>query len=434
MKCICHSAHLCASEACKQLPQCVEQLAHDVHNTLKHSSKRMAQFCEFQEFAGVERHRILSPSRTRWLSYSAVIKRMLEQWGALQLFFTDLHNQQSKSYSHAVKNAYELLHNPFVRLYYCFLESVLPKFTHFNLLFQSERVVINALHSKVCSLYKDILLMFMKRDSVMKQPLGNVEPRNEREWNMLEQVYLGASVLKRVTSTPDLYKDRDKMTEFRKKCRAFLVTAAEQIKKRLDFEDPVLSRLSVLKPAYVLGKKGVREHSLVPLAVHLPRIIAGDDATLQQLDDEWRKLEFEDLSENIMSGDKEVEKVKDKAPDLFWGEVRLILDSEGRSKYKCVSDFALACLSLPHANADCERCFSDINRMKTKDRNKLKTESVRDILLAKQSVTSEGNSNCTSFEPSRSMIRSMTSQVLYPTGVESDPNYPEIHGDSASDL
>ncbi|MPC75460.1 hypothetical protein E2C01_069848 [Portunus trituberculatus] len=152
----CHSAHLCASEACKQLPQSIEELARDVHNTLKHSSKRMAQFCEFQEFAGVESLRILSPLRTRWLSYSAVTKRMLEQWGAQQLFFTELHHQQNKSYSHAVKNAYELLHDPFVRLHYCFLESVLPKFIHLNLLFQSEKVVINALHSQVCSLYKDV--------------------------------------------------------------------------------------------------------------------------------------------------------------------------------------------------------------------------------------------------------------------------------------
>ena len=126
-----------------------------------------------------------------------------------------------------------------------------------------------------------------------------------------------------------------------------------------------------LEPTYVLGKKGAREPSMVPLAVHPPRIIARDDAKLQQLDDEWRKLQFEDLSANIISGGKERETIKDKAPDLFWGEIRLILDSEGCPKYKCVSDFALACLSLPHANADCRICFSEINKMKTKDRNKL---------------------------------------------------------------
>ena len=101
----------------------------------------------------------------------------------------------------------------------------------------------------------------------MKQPLGDIEPRSESEWNMLEQVYLGASVLKRITSSRDMYKDRDH------------------------------------------------------------------------------------------------------------------------------------------------------------------------ILLIKQSVTSKGNRNCTLFKPSRSMKWSMTSQVLYPTGEESDPNYliNPFHDDSAID-
>ena len=53
-------------------------------------------------------------------------------------------------------------------------------------------------------------------------------------------------------------------------------------------------------------------------------------------------------------------------------------DSEGNTKFKLVADFAQGCLSLPHANADCERCFSNVNRVKTKDRNKLKTKTVRD--------------------------------------------------------
>lgn len=85
----------------------------------------------------------------------------------------------------------------------------------------------------------------MKREYVMRQPLCDVEPRNEREWNMLELVYFGASVLKRITNYPDLCKHKEEMAEFRKRCRSFLVTAAEQIKKRRDLGDPVLSRLSM---------------------------------------------------------------------------------------------------------------------------------------------------------------------------------------------
>lgn len=424
MKCICHSAHLCASEACKELPKEVEQLAHDVHNSLKHSSKRLAQFSEFQEFSGAVKHKILSPSRTRWLSYTAVVKRMLEQWGPLQLYFTDLNLQQCKTTNTAVKNACENLHNPFIKLYYCFLDSVLPKFTQLNLLFQSERVVITDLHGQVCDLYKQILLMYLRRDYVMKTPLYAVDPGNEREFLILEQIYLGASTVKRLSENPALERCKEEITRFRGKCRAFLATAAVQIKRRFDFCDPVLSELHVLEPASALGTRGSRVPSLVPLAVKLPRIIDQDDSTLQQLDDEWRKLGMEDLPENIKDMSTQTEKVKDKHPDKFWCALKTLVDDDGAAKYKCVSDFALGCLSLPHANADCERCFSDINRVKTKDRNKLHVETVRDIILAKQSVVSTG-SNCTTFKPSRIMVRNMTSSILYPAGEDSSNESPD---------
>ena len=31
MKCVCHSAHLCASYACEKLPRAIEDLVHDVY-------------------------------------------------------------------------------------------------------------------------------------------------------------------------------------------------------------------------------------------------------------------------------------------------------------------------------------------------------------------------------------------------------------------
>ncbi|GBP45172.1 Zinc finger protein 862 [Eumeta japonica] len=88
-KCVCHSAHLCASEACKQLPESVEQLARDIYNFFKHSDKRQFDFRNFQSFAAVEPHKILKPSQTRWLSLLSVVERILEQWEALRLFFID---------------------------------------------------------------------------------------------------------------------------------------------------------------------------------------------------------------------------------------------------------------------------------------------------------------------------------------------------------
>lgn len=86
-KCICHSLHLCASEACKELPRAAEDLARDIYNYFKNSSKRQAQFLEFQKFFEVDIHKILRPSQTRWLSLQQVVERILEQWDPLLHFF-----------------------------------------------------------------------------------------------------------------------------------------------------------------------------------------------------------------------------------------------------------------------------------------------------------------------------------------------------------
>lgn len=78
-------------------------------------------------------------------------------------------------------------------------------------------------------------------------------------------------------------------------------------------------------------------------------------------------------------------------------------------------DFVLAVLSLPHANADCERIFSSINGLKTKIRSKLITDTVSGVLHTKQCITSgrESKQNCTNFEPTSDMLSRMTSKSLY---------------------
>lgn len=88
MKCVCHSAHLCVSEACKSLPRACEDLTRNKYNYLN-SSKRQSEFKQFQSFLEIDLHKILHPAQTRWLSLCSVVSRLLEQWSALQLYFTD---------------------------------------------------------------------------------------------------------------------------------------------------------------------------------------------------------------------------------------------------------------------------------------------------------------------------------------------------------
>lgn len=85
--CICHSMHLCVSKATKEIPD-VEQFLRDVYNYLKDSTKRVHALKEFQNYCETEIHNILKLSDTRWLSLLNVVKRFVEQWDSLQLFFT----------------------------------------------------------------------------------------------------------------------------------------------------------------------------------------------------------------------------------------------------------------------------------------------------------------------------------------------------------
>lgn len=116
-KCVCHSAHLCASEACKQFPEGVEQLARDIYNFLKHSDKRLFDFRNFQSFAAVEPHKIFKPSQTEWFSLLIVVERILEQWEALRLFFIDFTTNPAHRAKADVRNRavviLEKLSNPF---------------------------------------------------------------------------------------------------------------------------------------------------------------------------------------------------------------------------------------------------------------------------------------------------------------------------------
>ena len=77
MRCICHSAHLCALHTCEKLPRTAEELLRDVYNYFSHSAKRQAEFRAVQTFAELEPHKLLCPCQTRWLSLHACVSRVI---------------------------------------------------------------------------------------------------------------------------------------------------------------------------------------------------------------------------------------------------------------------------------------------------------------------------------------------------------------------
>nr|XP_015840122.1 PREDICTED: uncharacterized protein LOC107399001 [Tribolium castaneum] len=147
--CSCHSLNLCSTPACLMLPTSVEKLTKDIHLYFAHSSKRTESFEEFQTFTNVESHKVLKLAQTRWLSLGSVVKRILEQWPALVLFFQ---NEADVENVPKAKLILQALSNPIFKLYFQFLAFILDIINQINVEFQSEKYKLHVLLNRLKNL------------------------------------------------------------------------------------------------------------------------------------------------------------------------------------------------------------------------------------------------------------------------------------------
>ncbi|XP_047505901.1 uncharacterized protein LOC125050238 [Pieris napi] len=393
LKCLCHSLHLCASDACKELPHDAEKLTRLIYNYFKNSNKRQAELKEFQVFTDTNIHKILRPAQTRWLSLSSVVNRIMEQWDALRLYYDDKWLEEQDC-----QDIHNLLNDPIIKAYFYFLCWMLPKFTRVNVFFQSEDPVIIEAHNKMTELYRELLSLFITPNYIKNTPLDAIDPTNSQHYIHLKDIYLGLGVANQV-AVLELHAHTEEVTVMKQKCLNFIVKACVGIRKRYSLNDPVLSSIAKLNPDSCLSDN--REQSLSSLYPVLPRLKPPTLNDQQTLDDEWRNLIFiaNDIHWNTS-----------QPADLFWHQLSQMKDSNGDIKFHLLPRFMLQVLSLPHSNAECERKFSEINNIKTKQRNCLITNTIKGNMLAQQAIR-RNSENCVKFNPSNEMILKMNAKI-----------------------
>ncbi len=401
MKCLCHSAHLCASHACEKLPRSIEDLVRDVYSHFSHSAKRLAEYEKFQSFTNTEPHKLLKPSQTRWLSLEQCVVRVVEQWPALEAYF------QEASETHRLVsacNTYAALKKPIVKLYYHFLKFVLPKFTHFNKLFQSETPNLHFLTSYLASTYKAFLSCYLSSTYIRSMSLDKLDPESQRNFLPLTSMSMGEDVSK-FLMTPLSTAMKEEVKGFLQSVQAFYIEAARQIKMRFPIDDDILKSLTILNPSTI---NSTSSSSVIALAGKFPNIIPEEE--VQKIDHEWRELQFLEPSELPSSSETRADVV------TFWGSVSRMTNPSGESRFPTVSKLMKSVLSLPHSNADVERVFSQVTLVKTKLRNSLKTSTLDAILLTKQCLPS----SCVEFKPSSSMVKRMSRRMYDSDNSDSD--------------
>ena len=230
MKCICHSFNLCASYACLKLPRGIEDLARNIYSHFQSSPKRMGTFNEFQSFLEVKPHKLLHPSQTRWLSLEAVVNRLLEQYPALLLYFTDAALEEKLV---TCEGILEKLRDPLTKLFLKFLQFVLPTFTRLNRTMQSESSQLHRLYTMVRQAYKFILECYFDLNFIHNTPLHDIDPRDNSHFVPLTNIYIGSEAMtfQEEQSLPEHIVDHCKQI-----CREFYIEAAVQIKTKISFK------------------------------------------------------------------------------------------------------------------------------------------------------------------------------------------------------
>ncbi|XP_062533289.1 uncharacterized protein LOC134202271 [Armigeres subalbatus] len=165
IKCSCHSLALCASYACEKLPSYLEQLLRDIYSYLSCSPKRSKEYAMIQSILEVKPLKQLHPSATRWLSLESVVKRNIDRFSELIMFFTFQSNCDNNSTAQRILHH---LNDPMTKPLLHFLQYVLPLVNKVNRIFQSENPEFTNMYSEIKSLLL-ILLSNICEDDFLKK-------------------------------------------------------------------------------------------------------------------------------------------------------------------------------------------------------------------------------------------------------------------------
>lgn len=184
-------------------------------------------------------HKLLHPSQTRWLSLESVVKRLISQYNALVLYFTQ------ESYEDSLQGGVilEKLRKPELKLFLEFLAYVLPLFNKLNVLMQSEKPQIHKLYKEVTNILKTFLDCFIK-PNILKNAIYDIEYRNPQNFLDINDMYFGSAI-------SASQADKSILKAVKIKCLDFYIESVKQILKRFPIKNSIIEKLQFLDPQII---------------------------------------------------------------------------------------------------------------------------------------------------------------------------------------
>ena len=391
-KCPAHMEQLCAKQAAKVLPRYIEENLSSILNFISGSSKRSKMWYYLQIELKLKPLKVIRPGFTRWTSWIATVRYVLFRYTALKEYFARVWALDNN------KEAAEILSTldkPIFRQYLVFLHFILSKFSLTNVTVQSISPVITEKSDKMTELMKDILSLYMNESYVSNTKLQDINPNNDKEMVALSMMNVGDDLVDPVQKTK--FKDYispDDHTVFLKKCRQFLITAASDLKKRLQLDKELIPVRHFFHPNNALDEKFHKEHTTLDPVFEALSFELADDFK-DTINSEWRNLQTFIMPEEILN---------EKKIDEFWLKISGCLGENDCHLFSNLSKFVLLTMVIvANSNASSERVWSRLNLIKTLLRTKLDLETLFALLLSAELIKDAGG--ILNFTPSEEMIR-----------------------------
>ena len=366
--CNIHIVHNSFGKGLDKYGKDAEQLLIDLHSLFKYSAARQQDYKNLQLNLDLELKLFIEHSSLRWLSIGSAVRRILEQWQAIEQLVKFLESDPKRiPQSAAFRCVQAAIKRNEILVQLNFIASTVTLFETFMLNFQNDEPKIHVLYEQMVDLVKTFLLRFMKGEAVAAVQSYKLSTLDLARHSQLPD---GDLVIGEPTRRELKKLKEDKQKAELLGIRSFFTIVTVFLQSRLPFENKLLRFLSCLNPEM---RSNASLRAIEYVATKL-RIQAADIANVS---DEWR----------LYLHDKDITKLdKDTRVGHYWRRIFKLQKTNGNSRYPLLTRIVKTALVLPHGNSDVERGISVNNRMLTNERNKLSEVTINGLRATKDMI------------------------------------------------
>lgn len=341
------------------------QLLIDVYYYLEKSSKRQGDLKCCQLLLDIKDNKMLKHVATRWLSIGKCLPRLIDSWDALYLFFKEEERgfKDGNNTKKKVSSLKDIFSSKSKKLYCLFLQDAIKDFEKINTELQGDRPMIQCLSQKLHSLFRTLLIKFVKPSAILGQDLMSVDFHDPANIKANSDLVVGSGAF---TFLEEKNVKQDRREEFFSHVVSFYQASCSYLKKKLPFTDPLLKHITVTDPSTQLNSSFTDLHYFLK---KFPTLLG--TASISDVQNEFATFQCTDIGH--ISTDR---------VDTTWFKIGQLKEN-GQPLFNHLPRIMLSLLTIPHSSAHCERIFSVVRKNKTDFRGNMSRDTLEALVVAK---------------------------------------------------